>query len=86
MQLPAPNEAEFMAYYLILSRGTYGRYKASTSNVVRLLTAMSKQALVSVRSGFTLPVAGGLCRPQLCWALLLEAALAFVTLSYVCST
>lgn len=37
-----------MAYYLILSRGTYGRYKASTSNVVRLLTAMSKQALVSV--------------------------------------
>jgi len=36
-----------MAYYLILSRGTYGRYRASTSNVVRLLTAMSKDALVS---------------------------------------
>jgi hypothetical protein len=38
-----------MSYYLILSRGTYGRYKASPGNVVRLLTAMSKDVLVSER-------------------------------------
>lgn len=37
-----------MSYYLILSRGTYGRYKASPGNVVRLLTAMSRDVLVSV--------------------------------------
>lgn len=48
-----------MAYYLILSRGTYGRYKASTSNVVRLLTGMSREALVSVCVHVCVGVKGG---------------------------
>jgi hypothetical protein len=36
-----------MAYYIIVSRGTYGSYKSEPHNVVQSLTGMSKQALVS---------------------------------------
>lgn len=49
--MSCPHEAEFLSYYLILSRGTFGSFKASTANVVRLLNQMSTAVGVSEGEG-----------------------------------
>jgi hypothetical protein len=46
-QVSSPHEAEFLSYYLILSCCTFGSFRASTANVVRLLNQMSADVMVS---------------------------------------
>jgi hypothetical protein len=50
-QVVAPHEAEFLSYYLILSCSTFGSFRASTANVVRLLNQMSTDVMVSRAGG-----------------------------------
>jgi hypothetical protein len=46
-QVACPHEAEFLSYYLILSCSTFGSFRASPGNMVRLLNQMSEDVLVS---------------------------------------
>jgi hypothetical protein len=46
VQVHCPCEAEFLSYYLLLSRSTFGSFRGSTSNVVRLLNQMEPDVLV----------------------------------------
>lgn len=50
-QVPAPGAPEFLSYYLLLSRGTFGSFRASTPNVVRLLNSLGPDALVRQQEG-----------------------------------
>jgi hypothetical protein len=50
-QVPCPHEAEFLSYYLLLSCSTFGSFRASTANMVRLLNQMGRGVLVSPGGG-----------------------------------
>lgn len=58
LQVSSPHEGEFLSYYLILSCSTFGSFRASTANVVRLLNQMGRDVLVRRAGGWAAGRAG----------------------------